>query len=77
MADCSTRASEASWARIVVTQMMPDFLGKKHFIWIGGMSPYGYVWTAPIWQGLFWRGCKLVGCGYVFGLFVRYDNRWP
>jgi hypothetical protein len=42
MADCSTRASEASWARIVVTQMMPDFLGKKHFIWIGGMSAYGY-----------------------------------
>ncbi len=36
-----------------------------------------YVWTAPDWQGLFWRWCKLVGCGYVFGLFARCDDRWP
>jgi len=41
-----------------------------------GMSPLGYVWTAPDWQGFFWW-CKLVGCSYVFGLFARYDDRWP
>ncbi len=41
------------------------------------MPSFGYVWTAPEWQGLFWRWCKLVGCSYVSGLFARYDDRWP
>jgi len=26
---------------------------------------------------VFWWWCKLVGCSYVFGLFARYDDRWP
>jgi len=41
------------------------------------MSALGYVWTAPDWQGFFGWWCKLVGCSYVFGLFARYDDRWP
>jgi len=28
-------------------------------------------------KGCFEVGCKLVGCSYVFGLFARYDDRWP
>ncbi len=41
------------------------------------MSGFGYVWTAPVWQGISRRRCRLVGCSYVFGLFARCDDRWP
>jgi hypothetical protein len=38
------------------------------------MSPMGHVWTAP-WQELSDVAAALVGCGHVFGLFVR--PVWP
>jgi hypothetical protein len=37
-------------------------------------QPLGHVWTAP-WQELFWRRCRLVGCGHVSGLLMR--RVWP
>ena len=38
------------------------------------MSALGHVWTAP-WQELSDVGAALVGCGHVYGLFVRLG--WP
>src|SRR5262249_3428399 len=40
------------------------------------MSALGHVWTAP-WQELSDAAAALVGCGHVFGLFVRRSSRWP